>query len=215
MINYNKVSKFASIRYSLVEFYKKNQIKIWVVSFLILVSLLTGIFTAVKLTDLEKALKYAEFSFEALLEGNIYKFSFFIKRFGSILLVLALLLLFSLNKFIRILGYLLIAYRGFLLSLNITLIIMHLGFAGMVNAIIVILPCQLLELLLMALFFVVAIHAMNDKNYYGRFKGNFVKYLLLILLGTFIVNIVELILLLIFKATTILIIWPNNKIYVY
>lgn len=206
MINYSKVSKFASIRYSLIEFYKKNQIKIWIISFLILVALLTGIFTAVKLTDLEKALKYAEFSFEALMEGDIYKFSFFIKRFGSILLVLALLLLCSLNKFTRTFGYVLIAYRGFLLSLNITLIIMHMGFAGAVNAIIVILPCQLLELLLMTLFFVVTIHAINDKNYCGKFNGMFVKYLLLILLGTFLVNVIELILLLIFKATTILII---------
>lgn len=206
MINYNKVGRFANLKYSILQFYNKHKIKIFVLLFIMVLALLTGIFTAVKLTDLEKALKYAEFSFEALMDGSIYKFSFFMKRFGSILIVLALLIVFSLTKFLRPFGYILIGYRAFLLSLNITLIIMHMGMGGTINAVIIILPCQIIELLLMSLFFVVLIHMLKEKEQCGKINNEFFKHLLILIAVSFLVNVIELILLLIFKATTILII---------
>ena len=207
MINYNKVSKFANIKYSLKESYHKNKIKIYLLVFIIALSVFTGILTAVKLTDLEKILKYAEFSFEALMEGGIYKFSFLLRRMLSVVLVMALLWLFSVNKFLRLFGFLLIGYRGFLLSLNVTLIVMHLGVGGIINGIVIIFPCQLIQLLILCVMFLMLIVMYKQKQKMGKINQTFIKNIIWIIILSALVCFIEWLILLIFKATTILIIW--------
>ena len=142
MINYNKVSRLSQIKYSLLQFWANNKIKILFLAFVIVLSLLTGILTAVKVSDLEKALKLVEFSFEALVDGDVYTFSFFIKRFLSIMLVTGLLFVFSLNKWTSSFGFILIGYRSFLITLNCTLIIRYMVIGGVVNSILIILLCS-------------------------------------------------------------------------
>ena len=207
MINYNKVGKFSQIKYALLQFYSKNKLKIIFLIFLIVLFLLTGVFTALKISDIEKALKSTEFSFEAITNGNIYDFSFFIKRYLSILFVMFLLFIFSLNKFISIFGFVLIGYRAFLITLNCTLIIRYVGIGGIINAIVIILPCQILYLLLMSLFFIILCLIQKEKKMCGKANPNYSKCALLTILASFIVNVLELFLLIMFKATTILIIW--------
>lgn len=206
MINYNKVGRFANIKYSIIQFYNRNKLKVFVVGFIIVLTLLTGVFTAIKISDLEKAIKSVEFGFEALSNGDIYELSFFFQRYLSILLVMALLFVFSLTKFTCIFGYMLIGYRSFLLALNCSLIIRYMGLGGVINSIIIILPCQLCQLLLMSLFLVISCQLFKDKKECGKISQIQLKLLLTILAVSFLVNIIELLLLLTFKATTILII---------
>lgn len=206
MIDYKKVGKLAGLKYSCLHFYNKNKLKFVLVGFLIILFLLTGIFTALKVTDLEKALKLVEFSFESLMDGDVYKLSFFFKRFASILLVMALLFVFSMNKFASILGYMLLGYRAFLLALNCTLIVMYLGVGGAINSIVIILPCQLLQLILMSVLFIICMAMFREKKECGTTNGRLKTCLVYILIASVLVNIIELILLLIFKATSILII---------
>lgn len=206
MINYSKIGKLSQIKYSLLHFYSKNKFKIFIICFLIVVFLLTGIFTALKISDLEKALKSAEFSFEAVANGDIYDFSFFIKRYMSILLMIGLLFVFSLNKFISVFGFVLIGYRSYLVALNCTLIIRYMGIGGVINSIVIILPCQIIQLLLMSIVFMIFCVMKKEKKECGFVNRNYLKYLIWMLVLSFVVNIIELLLLIIFKATTILII---------
>ncbi len=206
MTNYKKIGKFAGLKYSCLHFYNKNKLKFFIITFLIVLFLLTGLFTALKVTNLEKALKLVEFSFESLMDGDVYKLSFFFKRLASILLVMALLFLFSMNKFSAVLGFMLIGYRSFLLALNCTLIVMYMGVGGALNSIVIILPCQLLQLILMSILFIVCIAMFKEKRDCGAINGGLKTCLVYILIASLLVNIIELILLLIFKATSILII---------
>ena len=65
-----------------------------------------------------------------------------------------LLFIFALNKFVSLFGYILISYRAFLVTLNCTLLIKYMGIGGAINSIIIIFPCQLMQLLLVAMVFV-------------------------------------------------------------
>ena len=116
--------------------------------------LLTGLFTALKVSDLEKAMKMVEYSFETISDGNIYEISFFVKRCLSIFLIIGLLFIFSLNKWCLLFGYILICYRAFLITLNCVLLIRYVGIGGIVNTIIIILPCQIIQILLIGLIFI-------------------------------------------------------------
>lgn len=207
MINYNRIGKLSQVKYSLLNFYSKNKFKILLIGFLLVVFLLTGVFTALKISDLEKAIKTAEFSFEAITNGDIYDFSFLIKRFLSFLLVVALLFVFSLNKYINIFGYILICYRAYLVALNCTLIIRYMGIGGVINSIVIILPCQIIQLVLISIMFLIFCAIRKYKKECGIYNKTYNKYILYVLISSLLVNIIELLLLIIFKATTILIIW--------
>lgn len=206
MINYNNVSKFANFKYTCMHFFNKHKIMIVLIGFIIILFLLTGIFTALKITDMEKALKLVEFSFESLVDGKIYTFSFFVKRISSCLLVMGLLYLFAMTKFTCPLGYLLIGYRAFLLSINFTLILRYMGIGGLINCLIIAV-CQILQLLHLGLFFALLCALFKEKKGIGRVNNNALgRCLLYTAIASLVVNVLELILLLIFKASTILII---------
>lgn len=206
MLNYSRIGKASNLKYNILHFYNKNKTKGIVLSFIVFVCLLTGIFTAFKIGDIDNVLKSVEFSFESLIKGDVYELAFFLRRCFSILIVVALLFIFSLAKFTRCFGYVLLGYRSFLLSLNCALIIRYMGIGGIINSAIIIFPCQLLEILLMACLFIVATQIFKEKKECGGFSSLNSKWLLYILFGCILVSFIEFLLLLIFKATTILII---------
>lgn len=206
MINYGKEIRINNLKYSFLGFYKSNKAKLLILAFLLLLSLLTGIFTAIKLYNINSEVNLLNYSFVTLIDGAIYTFSIFIKRFLSMLLVIGLLILFSLNKYISVFGYLLLCYRAFLLSINCTLIVIVLGIGGAINGILIILPCHLIEILLMSLIFILGMSACKNKKAYGSFGNGFSKHLTLIIVASLIVDILEILLLYLFKASTILII---------
>lgn len=205
MINYDKMAKWHNVKYSLKYFYSKNKFQIFTLVFIIILLLLTGLFTALKISDLEKAMKVAEFSFEAISEGKIYEFSYFIKRCLSILLMLGLLFVFSLSKWCCFLSYILIGYRAFLITLNCVLLIRYVGISGIIILIFIILPCQILQLLIMSLLFIVFIANKKEKQECGGVSNGYLKTLIVLLSVSFLLNVIELLLLYLFKATTILV----------
>lgn len=205
MINYNKESLFSHFKYSTIQFFHKNKFKIILLGFLIVLLLLTGLFTALKISDIDKAIKSVQFSFEAIVDESIYDFSFFVKRYISILLVMGLIYIFCLNKFLVPFGFALIGYRAFLVALNCTMIIRYVGIGGVINSIIIILPCQIIQLVLLSVFFIILCDMRKCKSQ-GEVTKNHSNCLIWILILAFLVNVLELLLLIIFKASTILII---------
>lgn len=214
MINYNKASKFANLKYSCIAYYNKYKIKIFLASFIIILFLLTGIFTALKISDMEKALKTVEFSFEALIDGKIYSFSFFVKRLLSCFLVMGLLYVFAMTKFTFPLGYLLIGYRAFMLGINFALILRHMGIGALINCLIIFI-CQMLQLLVIAMFFTLICALFKEKRNLGHiFDNGLKKGIVYAIILSLLINVLEVILLLLFKASSILIIWQEINIFV-
>ena len=206
MINYSWQVKKNGIKYDMLEFYNINKSKIFILAIIILLMLLTGIFTGIKLYNLYKSIDINDYSFVTLITNDIYSLSVFLKRFLSALLVMGLIILFSLNKYIHIFGYFLIAYRAFLLTMNCALIVMVLGIGGVIDGVLIILPCQLLMLILIGIIFIISINAFKQKKMYGKVGEGYYKWLIIFLLCAFIICVIESLLLIIFKPTTILIV---------
>lgn len=206
MINYSKESRLANIKYSLLEFYNKNKAIIFFVGITLVVALLTGIFTSIKLYNLDKDIDLKKYSIHALLDGSVYTFKYFFLRFLSLLLMCGLLFVFSLNFWVSGFGYALLIYRGFLITLNCTFAIIKCGFSGMLFPLIIILLSQITLICLLGVLFVFFLNNARHKKKYNCLFQNDKNKILYILLVIFLVALLETLLLIIFKPTTILII---------
>lgn len=204
MKNYSGQAKWVSIKYSIVEFLQKYKVWLIILISLILISMLTGIFTSIKLYNLDNDIDLSGFSIKTVISGEIYSFGYFLLRLVSCLLVVGLLILFAMNKYIYILGVCLIVYRAYLITLNCTFIVIKCGVGGILNVFLIILPCQILFLMILSTIFLVFIGLFKQKKFGGCEDYNKLIVWLLILL--LVVDIVEILLLLVFKPTTILII---------
>ena len=114
----------------------------------------------------------------------------------------------SLNKFLFPLGLILLAYRSYLLGLNICFMIIIYGFSGAILSIFIILPCHLVCLAALSLFYILVIRTRQDYCNFGGYR--FSKQRLFILLGFFIaillICLIESILLAILSVNVILVI---------
>ena len=205
MINYNNQSKWLNFKYAAKEFYSKNKVIIFVVGALILLALLTGIFTSIKLCNLDEDIELKDYSIYILIDGSIYSFKYFILRLVSSLVIVGLLFVFSLKKFLNCFGVALLIYRSFLITLNCTFIIIKLGIGGIMGALLIILPCHLICLTLLFLTFITLLNLAKHKRECGAPNKDLLNLLWALLIGIIIIDIVEIILLLIFKPTTILV----------
>ena len=195
------MARLSEFKFNLSEFYNKHKYITLTLLFLVIVALLTGVFTAIKMYRISSNVSFEDFSFITLYNGSIYDFSVFVKRFLSALIVVGIILLSSINKYLNIIGCAVICYRAFLLSLNCAFIVMLLGLGGALNAILIIFPCNIICILLMLVLFILCVFGCKGDDKSVKFK-----YSTLIMVCILILNIVEWLLLIIFKPTTILII---------
>lgn len=206
MINYKKESFFANLKYSLIEFYNKNKWLIIIIGLLLAVALLTGIFTSIKLYNLDNDIDLKKYSISAFLDGSVYTFKNLFLRFLSLVLVCGLLFVFSLNIWVAGFGYALLIYRGFLITLNCTFAIIKCGFSGSLFPILIIFLSQVLLICLLGILFIVLLNNARYKKRFGCVLAKDKYKLLYLLITILIVTLVETLLLIIFKPTTILII---------
>lgn len=206
MINYNSQSRLIAIKYAVIEFWQKNKFWIILLGSLMLIALLTGIFTSIKLYNLDNDINLDDYSVNTILNGNVYSFGYFLLRILSCLIIAGLLYLFSLSKFTYFLGLALIIYRAYLVTLNCTFIVIKLGVGGIISSLLIVLPCQLLFLFIMCVLFILFMNINKQKSQCGTVDKSSLNLMLVLLLLFLVVDIVEIILLVIFKPTTILII---------
>lgn len=204
MKNYNNQAKWITFKYSVIEFLRKYKFWLIFLGSLILIAMLTGIFTSIKLFNLDNDIDLTEYSIKTMMSGEIYSFGYFLLRLVSCLIVVGLLVLFAMNKFVYFLGVSLLVYRAYLITLNCTFIIIKCGVGGILNVFLILLPCQLLFLSILTILFVLFIGMFKQKKIGGCGEyNNLILWLLILLL---VIDIVEILLLIVFKSTTILII---------
>lgn len=197
--------QFSPIKYFLFESLKFHKLKTLIIMLLCLLLFLTGVIVACK-TGANNPDKIFGF---AIKEGSfqIITSSFFTRLLSSLLIML-LLFAFSLNRFLFPLGLILLAYRSYLLGLNICFMILIYGFSGAILSIFIILPCHLICLAALSIFYVVSIRTRQDYCNFGGYR--YPRQKLYIILGFFIVillvSLIESIMLTILSVNVILVI---------
>ena len=196
-----------TMRYSLKEFCVQNKYKIIFCIVFCLVGLLTGILTAIKIFGIDEEEIFESFNLTYQLD-DLENFSAnFFGRLLSYELVLIILAIFSLHPSLYVFGWCLLAYRTFLIAVNCTMILLWFSFNGVIKALLILLPCQLLMLAVMIAFFCYVSYQMKNCKYLkrSRLKSILYPFVIASLLLT-IINLLETTLLFIFRSNVILVI---------
>ena len=206
MKNYSFNSKINNLKYHCLYFIKQNKLKIFIFIFIFVFALITGIFTITKYLEMGSLSKdYLLFDY---VDSDFDKFSSLFNRFLSGSFVLIVISLCSLSSVLIPISLMVWIYRAYLIGYNCTILIICYGFNGILTALIVILPCQLLFSLLFLIFFCISIEKLRcRKNKTCSCSNvNMFKILIIFLILLFIISSVEFLLLLLFNANVILVI---------
>lgn len=208
-MGFNRSSKykFGNIRFACSNFLLENKGKIIIFAFLLILSILTGVLTAIKLSK-TGGICLDDFSMILFIDGEAHTINVMLSRFLSCILISGLLLLFSLNYYVSALGFCLLVYRGYLLGLNCAILIIFCGFGGILNSILVIFPCHLIIMVLLGFMFCMMLSYFRRKKRYGVCKSDLgpIKILLIYLILIFVVCVIEAILLLLLQSKVVLVI---------
>jgi len=206
MIYSTKRSFFCNAKYSFVEWLKKYKILIIISLIILLIGVLTGILTAIKLNNLDADIELSDFSMYSIIDSSIYKFSHIFIRLISVVIFSLLLLLCSIKPFLIPFGLFVLAYRAYLLALNCVFIIINIGFGGYLFLFLIIIPCQLLILSLLVLFYCYLLDIFAEKKKFGCCQKGKVKSIWWFFAIFIIICLLESLLLFIFRPTTMFII---------
>ena len=205
MQTYSRINRISNIRYGVTGFFRQNKIKIFVLIFLAILGILTGIFTALKCgVDISNIQGY---NLSIYANGNIFSFDIFFTRMLSHIVVIAVISLGSLSIFLLPISYLLFIYRGYSIGFNCTLLIVLFGFSGMFTSIVIIIPCQIALTFLFIVYFCLMIDRAIQRKRFGYCeKPKFLKLFFVMLIILILLNLIETLLLILLNARTILII---------
>lgn len=208
-INYNMTYKSKNRQFKeearfAFDILKESKIKAVIVSVVVLIALLTGIIVAARTHTAFASID--NYGIIDVKTGTLT--TTFFTRFFSMLFIGLILLGCSFSVYLFPIGVVFIAYRAYLLGLNICLMIVHYGFSGVIVTIIVAFPCQLIALALMCLFFILMSKTIKDFKCFGgcRVPKQRMKIIICGLLCLLIICIFESLLLLLFSAKVILVI---------
>lgn len=134
--------------------------------------------------------------------------SSFFTRLLSMMFVYLILLGCSFHHMLFPIAVIFLSYRGYLLGLNITLMIIFYGFSGAIISILVALPCQLFAILSLMIFYILMHRTSKDYACYGgsRYLGQRTKISLSFVCVLMLICLIESFLLFMFSAKIILVI---------
>ena len=183
----------------IIESLKKCKLKLILIGIFIFIALITGIIVAAKVgAENQNIEKFDILSFGSNFWGRLF----------SMLLVALICFGCSFSKWLFPISLLFLSYRGYLLGVNITFIISSSGFSGVIAAILVIFPCQIIVLALMSAMY--ALLCKMRKECVGGCDNQSLKQRLLVMVVTLvflvIVCVLESVLFAIFSPNLILIV---------
>ena len=203
----NRFGGFKSnFKYQIVEGFQNNKKCCFILFVVALIGILTGVFTAINYCNGETLINFNDFSLCKYLSGELGTLELFFSRFFSYAIILTIVLITSFSVFVVPINFFLLAYRGYLLSLNVSIMIILYGIGGIMTGLFIILPCQLLSLVLIAVFMCISNEKAFTKKKYGVCKEKILGKLLIILILLTLINIIETFLLYIFSSKVILVI---------
>lgn len=193
-----------NFKFALKSFFLANKFMIISLCVAVFLGLLTGIFVAIKSGITISSLP--DFNLKICEHTGQVEFAGVWERFKSVLINFGLISVASLYVLLIPIGYVVVAYRAYLLGFNIMLLICLFGVSGAITSILVILPCQLAILAVLIVYFTIMVSAMDARKKYGRCDYSVLKIIILFLVILFLLCLIETILLSVFSASTILVI---------
>ena len=151
-----------------------------------------------------------EISLDDFKSGFVGSSSAFFSRTLSLSINVIILFGVSFVPFLFPLAEILIIYRGYLFGLNFALIFILYGLGGSLTAIVVILPCQLLTLFILIMFYLILSKINSNCRRFGGTDCNRFLFLLFGFLLLVLVNLVETLLLYLLNGQVILVIWQMS-----
>lgn len=205
-MHYKSHSFINGLRFSCVKAMKENRVKFILTLILVLIAISAGVFVAIKNTANSSLSSLQEISLDDFASGFVGSSSAFFSRTLSLTINVLILFGVSFVPFLFPLAEVLIVYRSYLFGLNFALIFLLYGLGGSLTAIVVILPCQLLTLFILIMFYLVLSKINGNCKRYGGTDCNRFLFLLFGLLLLIVVNLVETILLYLLNGQVILVI---------
>lgn len=205
-MHYKSHSFINGLRFSCVKAMKENRIKFIITLVLVLIAISAGVFVAIKNTANSSLSSLQEISLDDFASGFVGSSSAFFSRTLSLTINVLILFGVSFVPFLFPLAEVLIVYRSYLFGLNFALIFLLYGLGGSLTAIVVILPCQLLTLFILIMFYLVLSKINGNCKRYGGTDCNRFLFLLFGFLLLIAVNLVETILLYLLNGQVILVI---------
>ena len=205
-MHYKSHSFINGLRFSCVKAMKENRIKFIITLILVLIAISAGVFVAIKNTANSSLSSLQEISLDDFASGFVGSSSAFFSRTLSLTINVLILFGVSFVPFLFPLAEVLIVYRSYLFGLNFALIFLLYGLGGSLTAIVVILPCQLLTLFILIMFYLVLSKINGNCKRYGGTDCNRFLFLLFGLLLLIAVNLVETLLLYLLNGQVILVI---------
>ena len=204
--SYKTNAFFSGLKFSFERTIRENKWKIILTSLLVIVAIVFGVVVAVKadFADTFKALQ--EINIKGFQDGFVASTSAFFARALSLIFNVILLFGFSFSPFLMIFAEVLLCYRGYLFGLNFALIFVFYGLGSMITAIVVILPCQILTLLALILFYCVVSKVNSNCKKYGSSDCNRATLFVLALIVVLLLDLVETLLLFLLNGKVIMVI---------
>ncbi len=203
-------SAFIHAQSGFKDYIRRHKLLLICVMFIVLASVLTGVFTAIKNADNYSSVWFDNYNIVQFYKSNMGTWDLFFDRFISYLICLIIMFLCSLNIFLTPLSFVVLIIRSYLVGLNCCFMFLLFGFGGMITTIIIIFPIQIINLLLMVCFSsTMCVKAKNKKRYGSYCVGNEKKPIVLFLiylLAFTLVNVLETVLLFVFSSKIILVI---------
>lgn len=186
------------------ELLKECKLKTIITSVLLIIAIFTGIIVAIRTHSYYEIGK--NYGVVDVASGGLT--TTFFARIFSMLLIAAIVLGCSYLSYLFPLALIFLCYRAYLLGLNISLMIILYGLSGVVVSLIIALPCQLLALIMLAVFYLLMSQTTKDYKIFGgcRTPKQRTKILVCTLIVLLAICILESILLWIFSAKVILVI---------
>ncbi len=197
---------FGEIKYFLSNSIRESRGKFLLSVIISLMGIGVGVFFAIKTNSNNGFGALQEIDVSDFSNGFVASSSAFFSRTISLTLNAILLVVFSLSPVMTTFSLILFAYRGYLFGLNFALIFHFYGLGSMITAIVVILPCQLLMLFSLIVFFVLISNANQNCKKFGRADVNRVAIVFLGILFLTLENLVETLLLFLLSGKIILVI---------
>lgn len=182
---------------------KESKIKVIIIAAVILITFLTGIIVALKTkADYSTLERLGVVCFGR----NGVNTSFF-TRILSMILIALVCFGCSFTDYLLPVAVLFLAYRGYLLGVNICLIIAVNGIGGIIFSILIVFPCQIIALAILSLFYILLSKTNKDKRCFGRARvpNQKMKIFIIVLVILVLICLLEALLLVIFSPKVILV----------
>ena len=203
MTKNNKNITFQRIQEFVLSSLKECKIKTIVMFVFLVIAFFTGVIVAIRTHSDYGVIE--NWGIVDIKSGGIS--STFFTRILSCFFIFLILFGCSFFDFLLPIAVVLISYRSYLLGLNICLMIIFYGFSSVLVSVIIALPCQLVILLLLAVFYISSSRVVKDVKCYGnsQFASSKLSICILFAILIFAVCLIETVLLFLFSAKVFLV----------